>query len=304
MKKQKSSITSLIAAFSRAHHSQFDMPKIFDDYLAQELISKDEFQSIEDNMVQGIEFFNEEIAKKYKGKSRELLKWITQVQLAPTPLARSAYCERVLQNEIQLGVEQYVILGAGLDTFAFRHLHLEHVLEIFEIDFPTTQAFKKQKLQEASLNRINNLHFVAMDFTKQFHSQPLLDQGFQFKKTFFSLLGVSYYLTKEELASLLDHLFALVPAGSSLVLDYADESLFSEKGISNRVDHMVKMAAAGGEPMRSCYRYEEMEKMLDQSDLLIYEHLSPSTIQQLYFQHRTDYLSAFETVHYMHIVKK
>lgn len=67
---------------------------------------------------------------------------------------------------------------------------------------------------------------------------------------------------------------------------------------------MVNMAAAGGEPMKSCYRYEEIEKMLAQSDLLIYEHLSPSTIQQLYFQHRTDYLSAFETIHYMHMVKK
>ncbi len=87
MKKQESSITSLIAAFSRAYHSQFDTQKIFDDYLAQELISKDEFQSIEDNMVQGIEFFNKEIAEKYKGNSRKLLKWITQVQLAPTPLA-------------------------------------------------------------------------------------------------------------------------------------------------------------------------------------------------------------------------
>lgn len=304
MNQQESSITSLVAAFSRAYHSQFDTPKIFDDYVAKELISQDEYQTIQDNMIQGIAFFNKEIATKFKGNTKELIKWIIQVQLSPTPLARAAYCERVLQNEIQLGVEQYVILGAGLDTFPYRQQQVQAMLEIFEVDYPATQASKKKRLQEASLPLLNHLHFVPMDFTKQFQPQPLLEQGFQNKKTFFSLLGVSYYLTKEELASLLNHLFALVPSGSSIVLDYADQSLFKEKGLSNRVENMVKMAAVGGEPMKSCYTYADMEWMLDQLGLLIYEHLSPTAIQELYFQNRTDYLCAFETIHYMHIVKK
>ena len=86
-------------------------------------------------------------------------------------------------------------------------------------------------------------------------------------------------------------------------MDYGDETLFTEKGLSNRVENMVKMAAVGGEPMKSCYAYEDMERMLDRLGLLIYEHLSPTAIQELYFQNRTDYLCAFETIHYMHIVK-
>ncbi|MFL1997478.1 class I SAM-dependent methyltransferase [Lysinibacillus irui] len=304
MNKQQSSITSLIAAFSRAYHSQMDTPKIFDDYVAKELISPEEFQSIQDHLIQGIDFFNKDMAIPTKDNVKNLVKWITQIQLAPTPLARAAYNENVLHHEIRLGIEQYVILGAGLDTFPYRHPQLETVVEIFEVDHPTTQAFKKKRLQEASLPPMKHLHFVSMDFTKQFQSQPLFEQGFQYKKTFFSLLGVSYYLTKEELASLLTHLFALVPSGSSIVLDYADETLFQENGLFNRVDNMVKMAAAGGEPMKSCFAYEDMEKMLDSLGLLIYEHLTPPAIQQLYFQNRTDYLSAFETIHYMHIVKK
>ncbi len=84
-------------------------------------------------------FFNEGIAQTLQGKSEEVLKWITQVQLSPTPLARAAYCEKVLLNEIMLGLKQYVILGAGLDTFCFRHPELEKILEIFEIDHPSTQ---------------------------------------------------------------------------------------------------------------------------------------------------------------------
>ncbi|MBX8943733.1 class I SAM-dependent methyltransferase [Lysinibacillus sp. K60] len=304
MNQQESSITSLVAAFSRAYHSQFDTPKIFDDYIAKELISQEEYQNIQATMIQGIEFFNKDIATKFKDNSKELIKWVTQVQLSPTPLARAAYCERVLHSEIQLGVEQYVILGAVFDTFPYRQQQGQSRLEIFEVDYPTTQASKMRRLQEASLPLMNHLHFVPMDFTKQFQSQLFSEQGFQSKKTFFSLLGVSYYLTKDELASLLNHLFALVPAGSSIVLDYADESLFTEKGLSKRVENMVKMAALGGEPMKSCYAYEDMERMLDRLGLLIYEHLSPTAIQELYFQNRTDYLCAFETIHYMHIVKK
>lgn len=95
-----------------------------------------------------------------------------------------------------------------------------------------------------------------------------------------------------------------VSPGSSIVFDYADEKLFEEKGTSNRVENMVKMASIGGEPMKSCFSYSEIEKMLEKSGLLIYEHLSPAQIHDLYFKNRNDYLSAFETIHYLHAVKQ
>ncbi|MFS0749427.1 class I SAM-dependent methyltransferase [Oceanobacillus sp. 1P07AA] len=304
MKQNESSLTSLVSAFGRAYHSKYDSPKIFDDSIAIQLISQKEYHDIEENMVEGIQFFNKEIAEKFKDNSDEILKWITQVQLSPTPLARAAYCENVLKSEIRLGLKQYVILGAGLDTFCFRHPRLENTVEIFEIDFPSTQEYKIQKLAEVDLKIPSNLHFVPMDFTKIFSYEKLVEKAFSYKKTFFSLLGVSYYLTKDELSSLLDHLFANVPTGSSLVFDYADERLFEEKGFSNRVENMVKMAMASGEPMKSCFSLSEMEKMLDKSGLLIYEHLSPANIKKRYFSNRNDYLTAFETIHYIHAVKK
>lgn len=304
MKKGEPSVTSLVSAFSRAYHSQFDTPKIFDDYIAKDLISQKEFNDIKENMVQGIHFFNKDIAQKYKGDPEEILKWITQVQLSPTPLARAAYCEKILFHEVMLGLKQYVILGAGFDTFSFRHPELGNTLEIFEIDHPSTQEFKRRRLDEANFKIPNHLHFVPMDFTKEFSYQNLRDEGFDNKKTFFSLLGVSYYLTKEEISSLIDHLFAKVPSGSSIVFDYADENLFKEKGISHRVENMVKMASVSGEPMKSCFSYDEIESMLEKSGLLIYEHLTPAKINELYFDNRKDYLSAFETIHYLHAVKK
>ncbi|MBU8726753.1 class I SAM-dependent methyltransferase [Bacillus pumilus] len=304
MKKNESSVTSLISAFARSYHSQFDTPKIFNDYLAKEFISEKEFTEIKENMVQGIHFFNKDIAQKFEGNTEEILNWITQVQLSPITLSRAAYCEKILLHEVTLGLRQYVVLGAGLDTFSFRHPELENSLEIFEIDHPATQEFKKQRLDEAKLKIPSNLHFISMDFTKNLSYQNLKHKGFDHKKTFFSLLGVSYYLTKEEVSSLIDDLFTKVPSGSSIVFDYADENLFEEKGISNRVENMVKMASIGGEPMKSCFSYFEIEKMLEKSDLLIYEHLSPEKVNELYFNNREDDLSAFETIHYIHAIKK
>ncbi|MFD2923932.1 class I SAM-dependent methyltransferase [Halobacillus naozhouensis] len=297
-------ITSIISAFSRAYHSCFDSPNIFNDYVAKDLITQSEFNDIKENMVHGVQFFNADIAQKFKGNTKEILKWITQVQLSPTPLARAAYWKKLL-NEVDLGVEQYVILGAGLDTFCFRYPGLETVLEIFEIDHPSTQEFKKKRLKEANYNIPSNLQFIPMDFSKMFSDQNLINQGFDVnKKTFFSLLGVSYYLTREEISSLMVHLFNKVPSGSSVVFDYGDETLFTEKGLSNRVENMVKMATASGEPMKSCFSYRELEKILETSGLLIYEHLTPSHINELYFSNRNDYLTAFETIHYVHAVKR
>jgi len=305
MKKNESSLTSLISAFGRAYHSKYDTPKIFDDFIAKDLITQKEFEDIRKNMINGIQFFNHEIAEKFHDQPDEILKWITQVQLSPTPLARAAYCENVLFNEIVLGAEQYVILGAGLDTFCFRNPELDTRLEIFEVDYPSTQDFKKSRLTNANYQIPDNLHFVSMDFTKDIILQNLIDKGFKSnKKTFYSLLGVSYYLTKEEITNLVYELFTEIPLGSSIVFDYADDKLFEEKGMSNRVQNMVQMALASGEPMKSCFTYDEIVKVLEDVGLLVYEHLSPGVINNQFFSNRSDYLKAFERIHYIHAVKK
>nr|WP_106779536.1 class I SAM-dependent methyltransferase [Lysinibacillus timonensis] len=305
MNENESSLTSLVSAFARAYHSKYDTPPIFDDYIAEKLITQEEFENIRENMIKGIQFFNKELAKIFKDKPDEILKWITQVQLSPTPLARAAYCENVLFNELSLGTKQYVILGAGLDSFCFRYPELNDSLDIYEVDYPSTQNSKKIRLTNANYEIPNNLHFVSMDFTEEFTIQELVEEGFDLnQKTFFSFLGVSYYLTKEEIANLINNLLNEVPSGSSIVFDYADEKLFEEKGMSNRVQNMLHMTSASGEPMKSCFTYEEMENLLENAGLLIYEHLPPETINDQFFNNRTDYLSAFETIHYIHAVKK
>jgi methyltransferase (TIGR00027 family) len=305
MKQNEASVTSLVSAFARAYHSQNDTPIIFDDFIAKELITQEEFSMISENMIQGITFFNKEIGQKFQDRPDQILKWITQVQLSPTPLSRAAYCEKVLHNEIGLGVEQYVILGAGLDTFCFRQPELENSLEIFELDHPATQEFKRKRFTEVDFQIPHNLHLVPTDFTTDFSMQGLINEGFDVKKkTFISFLGVSYYVSQEDILRLFTHLYSKVPSGSSIVFDYADEKLFTEKGLSNRVENMLKMASVGGEPMKSCFTYEEIEILLEKAGLLVYEHLSPLDINDMFFTGRSDYLSAFESIHFIHAVKK
>ena len=301
MKQNESSLTSLVSAFSRAFHVKQDTPVIFNDTFAHNFLTNEEYDAISQNMARGIAFFSPEKATELTGD--EALKWVNQIQLSPTPLARAAFAEEIVLNETQLGAEQFVILGAGLDTFSWRHPDAN--LHIFEVDHPASQQFKRERLAEASIQLPTNLTFVPMDFTKELSLASLIEQGFDpTKKTVFSLLGVTYYLTKEIFKQLLNTLFKDLPKGSSIIFDIADERLFTETGIFNRVRNMVQMAAASGEPMQFCSSIAQLEQLLAQQDLYIFEHLSPQAIQNRYFVDREDDLQAFETIHYVHAVKK
>jgi methyltransferase (TIGR00027 family) len=201
----------------------------------------------------------------------------------------------MLENAIRLGAEQYVILGAGMDTYAYR---AGNGIRVFEVDRPGTQDFKRQKIADAGIAVPDNLRYVPVDFTKDDLAAALVNTGFNTKaRSFFSLLGVSYYLTKEHLQTLLTAIAALVPQGSSIIFDYADENLFASE--VKRVKNMVAMAEASGDPMKSYFSYVKLEKLLAEAGWLIYEHLSPADIENRYFTGRNDYLHTFEHINYV-----
>lgn len=296
-------MTSLVSAFSRAFHAKEDQPIIFNDFIAKDFLSPEEYKAISANMANGINFFSPKMAEQLKGNDAAILKWVTQIQLSPTPLARAAFAEKVVLNELKLGTQQYVILGAGLDTFAWRYPSLTDVT-IFEVDHPATQKFKLERLQQAGYDIPRHLKLIEMDFTKELSLEKLIAAGFDpSKKTVFSLLGVTYYLTEPELQQMLHVFFKDLPQGSSIVFDFADEHLFTKPGIFNRVQNMVQMAQVSGETMKFATSLSDLEKLLSKEQLLIYEHLSPQDIQNQYFANRHDDLQAFETIHYIHAVK-
>ncbi len=202
-----------------------------------------------------------------------------------------------------MGAKQYVILGAGMDTFAYRNPEILSKIQVFEVDHPDTQKFKKQKVEQAGWDIPDNLHYVPIDFSKDSLPEELKKSGFDSNLiTFFSWLGVTYYLSKEDNVNMIKAISSISVDGSSLLFDYADdEFLFSDV---KRVQNQIAMAKAAGEPMQSGYDYTELEKTLADDDFLLYEHLTTSDIEKNFFANRTDYLHAFEHINYALAVKK
>lgn len=298
--KNKASITALMSAFVRAFHTENDDTPAFRDNAARRLFSDEEYSQMSSYIVSGADFF----APKLKGSnfSREdILEYIVNTQLAPTPVARARYCEDCLKNAVMTGTEQYVILGAGYDTFAWRESELMKKLTVFEADHPLTQADKRERLERAGMVIPKNLRLVPVDFTTDSLKDKLLESGFDMtKKTFFSWLGVTFYLTEEQIRGTLSEIAAISSEGSEVVFDCADDGLFGSDIL--RVKNMVSMALAGGEPMKFCCRPEYLTTLLEDCGFLIYEDLSPDDIDSQVLGNSV--LTAFEHIHYIRAVIK
>lgn len=299
MEKERS-ITSLMSSFARAYHCENEEFPVFSDTVARKLMTDDEYNMISNYVLGGISFFAPEKKDTFKDE-KDALRYLVNTHLAPTVLCRSTYCEKVLKTLIATGCEQYVILGAGLDTFAFREREILKKCKVYEVDMPQTQNDKIQRLGRAKISIPENLSFIGADFTKDNIAQKLLENGFdKRKKTFFSYLGVSYYLYRDDIENTLKTLSEIMSDGSEIVFDYADSNLFMSK--EKRVQNMIAMAKAGGEEMKSSFSYMSMELMLSDLGFLVYEHLTPSVIQKEIIKNAD--MKAFEHINYVLAVKK
>lgn len=298
----QASITALMSAFGRAFHAENEEHPVFADHLAKNLMTEEEYTAVQGYILGGAQFFEPEIDPA-KQEPKELLRRLVNVHIAPSPLCRTTYTEQALKTAVLTGTKQYVILGAGLDTFAFRETEFLSKYQVFEVDHPLTQADKKERSAHAGLIAPDNLTFVPVDFTKDSLAERLLAAGFDpTAKSFFSWLGVTYYLSAEAIDTLLCALSSLCADGSTLVFDYPDENFFDAP--EKRVQNTIMMAKAGGEPMQSAFSYRELETLLEQHDFLIYELLTPRDIQRDIIDKTGADLKAFEHVNYCLAVRK
>lgn len=304
MDKNKASITALITAYGRAYHSINELPKIFDDFLAKQLITEEEYESISNNLAGSINFSVPDKAELCKDKESSL-KMVIQNQIAPISLSRSRYTEDMLKLSIKLGVKQYVILGAGFDTFAFRNTELLTGIDVFELDHPATQELKLKRIKMAGWEIPKNLHFVPVDFSKSNFIEEIKKSPFDMNElSFYSWLGVTYYLSRDEILNTLRGIASISPKGSSVVFDYPDCNIFDTEKTTRRVQNMIHAAVQCGEPMKSCYSYIELVSDLEKAGFQLYEHLTPLEIEERYFKGRNDEYHAFENVNFALAVKE
>ena len=216
-------------------------------------------------------------------------------------VSRARYTEDTLEKVAGQGVTQYVILGAGLDTFAFRKPEMMKHLEVFEVDHPATQEFKLHRLAELGWKHPAKLHFIPMDFTKESLVTALtssLSYDSQ-AKSFFSWLGVVSYLTQENIFATLRSIAKVAPAGSIVVFNYADANTFIPEKLSPQMKKFLKLLRKIGEPIKmGGFDPSRLVEDLESLGFRPQENLSPVNIEERYFKGRTDGLHAYEHGHF------
>ena len=196
--------------------------------------------------------------------------------------ARSRFSEDTLAACVARGVRQVVVLGAGLDTFSLRNPHAGQGVRVFEVDYPATQAWKRERLKQAGLAVPASLTFAPVDFERQSLAEGLKAAGFQADRpAFFQWLGVVPYLTREAVSLTLDFI-ARVPE-SEVVFDYAEP--FENYPADRRADVMevAARAASRGEPWLSLFDPAELSKMLRNKGFGIVEDLGLAEIAERFY---------------------
>jgi len=203
-------------------------------------------------------------------------------------VARSRVAEEALAHAVRRGVRQYVVLGAGLDTFAYRNPYPADGLTVFEVDHPATQAWKRGQLETAGIALPPSLRFVAVDFETQQLGEPLADAGLRADEpAFFSWLGVSMYLTRAAIGATLGYVAGL-PRGSGIVFDYAVPPAGLSPVRRLVVHALLKRVAAAGEPWKTFFEPRALAAELRALGLTELEDLGPEELNARFFAERSD----------------
>jgi len=254
--------TALRVAIRRAAHQVIDRPRVLEDPIARRLIGREYERDMERAM-------------HYVARDFRLYMSV-----------RSRYAEDRLAQQVANGVAQYVILGAGLDTFAYRNPYPR--LRVFEVDFPATQEWKHELLAAAGIEIPGSLTFIPLDLEHKSLAESLDEACFNAAEpAFFGWLGVVPYLTLEAFRATLATI-GQMPAGTAISFDYAfpPETLSAQR---RRVFEMLsKRVAAAGEPLQLFFTPQELEREVRAAGFSRIEQFDTNCMNETYFKGRAD----------------
>jgi methyltransferase (TIGR00027 family) len=259
MQPGQPSRTALSAARLRAAHQVLDNASILADPLALHILGDDIQVSLDH-------------ARAHVSGPR--LRWFIA--------ARSRIAEEALTEAMNAGATQLVVLGAGLDTLAYR-TPLADRLRIFEVDFPATQARKREMLAAAGIAVPATLNYVGIDFERQTLAEALDAAGFAAaERSFFSWLGVVPYLTEAAIFSTLDYI-ARLKGGAGVVFDYANPAA-SVAPASRAVNQaLAARVAAAGEGFQSYFDTAPLCAKMSATGFRLVDDIGPEKIAARFF---------------------
>jgi len=270
------SMTAKICSWVRANHSinKKNKKKIFNDFLAYALMGNDEYKKSE----QRFKFLND---------------YVCPIVLPRIAYAESRLCRFLNQNKYI----QYVILGAGMDTFSLRNRNKN--IDIFELDHPLTQNYKRKKIKQAGFKEPSNTHFISIDFEKENIKDLLYESSFDFNKpTFFSFLGVAYYLTLKSFENTIESISKCSKNNIEFVFDFPDKTEFK----NNRTQILSDITALMGEPMQKELEFFEIKKIFERYGFKTANYMTPNDIQKKYLMNISN-LTAYENIYFISAVK-
>lgn len=208
-------------------------------------------------------------------------------------VGRARFVEDIVEEQVQRGVNQYVILGAGLDTFAQRHEDLAKRLAIYEIDQPKTQEWKRKRLLEIGHSIPPRLKFVSVDFeAKESWWNQLLSSGFdQSRPAVVVSTGVSMYISKAGNLETLRTLAQLAP-GSTFIMTFMLTLELLEPKERAIMEYVMQRARESGTPFTSLYSPEEICDLGLKAGFKQADFVSAEDIFKKYFSNRSDGLRA------------
>jgi methyltransferase (TIGR00027 family) len=264
---RQASRTALATASLRAAHQLLDgEPRILDDPIAVPLLGEDAARQIR------------ETADRYRTPAASALR--------SHLVLRARFAEDRLEAAVQRGVTQYVILGAGFDTFALRQPAWARRLKIVEVDHPGTQAAKRSRIAAAGLQIPANASFAQVDFERESLRDGLARQGVSLQEpTFFSWLGVTMYLARAAVDAVLRSIAAF-PAGSEIVLTFLPPPPPESAAEADRIAELAQHVAGIGEPFVSYFEPQALETMLLEAGFARVEFLSPEEARARYYAQR------------------
>ncbi len=267
MQEGKFSQTAQRVAIRRAAHQLHDHPRVLDDPLALRIIGREAAAELRSN------------PREHHAFARAFRAFMA---------VRSRYAEDELTHAVARGVTQYVLLGAGLDTFAYRNPHPG--LRVFEVDHPATQAWKREQLKAADIAIPSSLTFVPVDFERQSLADGLQQCGFMAETAaFFSWLGVTPYLTHAACMTTLGFI-ARMPVGSGVVFDFAIDRKLLNVGQRIALAALSRRVAAAGEPFQLFFDPAKLRDELKDLGFHCTEFLQREELNERYFKGRSDEL--------------
>ncbi|HVD60777.1 MAG TPA: class I SAM-dependent methyltransferase, partial [Gemmatimonadaceae bacterium] len=260
--------TAARAAFRRAQHQMLDRPLVFVDPLAKAVLSKEAQSILESDPARGAH-------------------GILASRLRAFLVVRSRIAEDCLASAVAAGVRQYLIFGAGLDTFACRNPFSE--LRVFEVDHPRTQEWKRGRLKAAGLDATDRTTFVPVDFNTQTLPSVLAECGFNdAEPTAISWLGVLPYLEEHAVWTTLEWSAAVTGREGHIVFDYGTKPKWWQLGQLLAHRRLANRVAAAGEPFRTYLDADNLRNGLTSIGFSSIADLDAHELNQRYFAGRSD----------------